>query len=107
MSKQVHVTGAQRDAARMIVQRSTASGRPVSPSVRKIADASTRSAGIATSTVTTTRSDSPQPRVSAPSGSEESRRRADVPDISTDRPHHSASDVFKMIKASLRRRPAR
>lgn len=78
MGKQVQVTGAQRDAARMIVQRSTAQGRSVSPSVRKIAEASTRSVGVPTTATT-----------------------------GTDRPHHSASDIFKMIKASLRRRPAR
>jgi hypothetical protein len=39
MAKQVNVTGAQKAAARMIVQRSAARGKPVSTTVRKIADA--------------------------------------------------------------------
>jgi hypothetical protein len=38
-AKKVYVTGAQKDAARTLVKRSTASGRFVSADIRKIADA--------------------------------------------------------------------
>ncbi len=44
MAKDVYVTGAQKSAARMIVERSSAQGKTVSKSVGKIANASVRSA---------------------------------------------------------------
>lgn len=39
MTKKVYVTAAQTDAARMVVERSAAAGKLVSPSVSKIANA--------------------------------------------------------------------
>ncbi|HEY2552640.1 MAG TPA: hypothetical protein VGI64_18885 [Streptosporangiaceae bacterium] len=39
MAKKVYVTDAQADAARMIVERNSAKGRPTSESIRKIAEA--------------------------------------------------------------------
>ncbi len=39
MAKQVYVTRVQRDAAKLLVDRSAITGRYVSPSVRKIANA--------------------------------------------------------------------
>lgn len=46
MPKQVLVTTAQRDAARMIVQRNEASGKSVPAAVRKIADAEPRQRAV-------------------------------------------------------------
>lgn len=40
MTKKVYVTKAQKTAARMIVERSKASGKPVRSSISKIANAS-------------------------------------------------------------------
>src|SRR5437868_14744523 len=42
MATKVYVTGAQQDAARMIVERSKAKGKSASAPVRKIADATIR-----------------------------------------------------------------
>ncbi len=39
MARTVYVTGAQRDAARLIVERSRARGKPVPEAIRKIAEA--------------------------------------------------------------------
>lgn len=47
MAKQVRVTDAQREAARAMVARSEAAGKPVPPAVRKIADAKTSPAPTA------------------------------------------------------------
>jgi len=44
-AKRVFVSSAQKSAARAMVNRSAITGRKVSPSVRKIADAKTVTAG--------------------------------------------------------------
>jgi hypothetical protein len=43
MARTVYVTGAQKDAARLIVDRSLARGKPVPEPIRKIADAALQS----------------------------------------------------------------
>ncbi len=43
MASTVYVTGAQKDAARLIVERSRARGKPVPEPIRKIAEATMRS----------------------------------------------------------------
>ena len=39
MANEVHVTTSQADAARMIVERNSANGKPTSEAIRKIAEA--------------------------------------------------------------------
>lgn len=39
MAEEVHVTASQADAARMIVERDSANGKPTSEAIRKIAEA--------------------------------------------------------------------
>jgi hypothetical protein len=39
MAKRVYVTGAQKDAAQMLVERGAANGKPASDAVKKIANA--------------------------------------------------------------------
>lgn len=43
MARTVYVTGAQKDAARLIVERSQARGKPVPDAIRKIAAATVQS----------------------------------------------------------------
>jgi hypothetical protein len=47
MAKKVYVTRVQKDAAKMLVNRSALTGRYVSSNVRKIANAQTSTAGKA------------------------------------------------------------
>jgi len=47
MAEEVHVTTSQADAARLIVQRDSANGKPTSGAIRKIAEAQAQPAAEA------------------------------------------------------------
>lgn len=48
MAEEVHVTTSQADAAKMIVERNSANGKPTPEAIRKIAEAQVESAPEAT-----------------------------------------------------------
>jgi hypothetical protein len=54
MARKVYVTGAQKDAAQMLVERGAANGKPASDAVKKIANAKSEP-GVSARNVTSSR----------------------------------------------------